>query len=106
LYNFAKTARWSAASLPDHAYLIIGVMGGEEDPQKVSERDFRWIVGDADGLGVVRVAAANRFVIRSLGGSSGVSTDDINNPIQLLKYSFSAPEASAGENRIGTGCPW
>ena len=35
LYDFAKTARWSAASLPDHAYLIIGVMGGEEEFVKV-----------------------------------------------------------------------
>ncbi|MGH9516850.1 MAG: TonB family protein [Terriglobales bacterium] len=35
LYNFAKTTKWPAESLPDHAYLIIGVMGGEEEFVKV-----------------------------------------------------------------------
>ncbi len=35
LYNFAKTARWPAEVLPDHAGLIIGVLGGDEDFVKV-----------------------------------------------------------------------
>jgi TonB family protein len=35
LYNFAKTARWSAESLPNRAGLIMGVLGGDEDFVKV-----------------------------------------------------------------------
>jgi TonB family protein len=35
LYNFAKSAKWSAERLPDRADLVIGVLGGEEEFVKV-----------------------------------------------------------------------
>jgi len=35
LYNFAKMANWPAQILPDHAGLIVGVLGGDEDFVKV-----------------------------------------------------------------------
>ena len=81
------------------------IMGDRKlDLQNAAVADAVRVKSDADRLRVSSGAAADRLVMRCVGGPSGIAGDGAGDALNMLKDALDAPEATAGEDRHLGGC--
>jgi hypothetical protein len=73
------------------------VRNREVDLEELAVRNLAGIVDDLDGFCVIRLAAANGFVVSCFGRSPGIAGAHRLDALQLRKDGFNTPEATPGE---------
>ena len=77
------------------------VVGGEMHREQFLVGDLPRIVDDLDGLGMAGTSGRNRFVVGGFGGSAGITAGHVEHSVELPEHGLDAPEAAAGEDRLG-----